>query len=238
MLWLKTSKKNFRWGFCSRRYSCICSCIPRRQTVKQPGVMNMLSYLQVPVNREVKRQEKQVLAFHGNWNTRIRVLWASRKETWTVSGTPVSPCSSTLHRSITGAPEKRKLGSLDSRAPNPHFSELLSRLLARPRRTPWKLVSSAPSRRHMLTIFSWSIKTLPPSESTPASICHGKLQCAEFKLTGQQEQQRLLITKQWVSNTAWGVSHTITENNWNLYRFLLPSKRRVRGLQLQIGSLF
>lgn len=34
----------------------------------------------------------------------------------------------------------------------PHFSELLFRLLARPSRTPWKLVLNAPSRRHTLIV--------------------------------------------------------------------------------------
>lgn len=163
MLWLKTNEKNFRWGFCSGRYSSICSCIPRGQTVKQPAVMNMLSYLWVPVNREVKRQEKQVLALHGDWNTRIRVLWASRKEIWTVSGTPVSPCSSTLHRSGATLVQQRRgnLGHWTPELQTPHFCELLFRLLARPSRTPWKLVLNAPSRRHILTVFSWSIKNTP-----------------------------------------------------------------------------
>lgn len=179
MLWLKTSKKNFRWGFCSRRYSCICSCIPRGQTVKQPGVKNMLSYLQVPVNREVKRQEEQVLAFHGNWNTRIRVLWASRKETWMCLAPQHPLAAPPCTEALLVQQRRGNWGHWTPELQIPHFSELLSRLLARLGRTPWKLVLNAPSRRHMLTIFSWSIKHPPPSESTPTSICHGKLQCAD-----------------------------------------------------------
>lgn len=175
MLWLKTSKKNFRWGFCSRRYSCICSCIPRGHTVKQPGVMNMLSYLCLPGNREVKRQEKQVLSFHGDWNSRIRMLWASSKETLIMSGTPVSPRSSTLHRSIIVQKRKGNWGHWTPELQTPHFSELLSRLLARPSRTPWKLVLNVPSRRHTLTIFSWGIKNtlhlLKGSQHRRSAVC-------------------------------------------------------------------
>lgn len=177
MLWLKTSEKNFRWGFCSRRYSC--SCIPRGQTDKQPGVMNMLSYLWVPVNRQVTRQEKQVLAFHRDLNTRIRVLWASRNKTWTVSGTSVSPCSRTLHRCLWLQQRGRNWGHWIPELQTPHFSELLSRLLARPSRTPWKLVLNAPSRRHMLTIFSRSIKnTLYFLNQPHTCICPGELHFA------------------------------------------------------------
>lgn len=44
------------------------SCVPKRQTFKQPEVMNMLSYLWVLVNRKVKKQEKQALALHEGWN--------------------------------------------------------------------------------------------------------------------------------------------------------------------------
>ena len=155
------------------------SCVPKRQAFKQPEVMTMLSYLWVLVNRKVKKQEKQVLALQGDWNVTSESgsykLPENRHELCLASWYPLAAQSGTLHGSVTGAIEKRKPGSLDSSPPNPHFNDLLFRHLARPSRIPWKWVLNATSRRHMPTIFSWSIKnTLLIYPYT--SICPWELQ--------------------------------------------------------------
>lgn len=221
------------------------SCVPKRQTFKQPEVMNMLSYLWVLVNRKVKKQEKQVLRLHRDWNVTSESGSCKplerKHELRLASWYPLTALSGTLHGSVTSAIQKRKPGPLDSSPPNPHFNELLFRHLARPSRIPWKLVLNAISRRHMPKIFNWSIKNTlhPPNpplyqylpmRTTVYSAHHPKI--TQSLLTEQQEQRRLLITNQWVPNTAWGVSDTVIEKNWNLYPFLSALKVRIRGLQL------
>lgn len=75
-----------------------------------------------------------------------------------------------------------------------------------------------------------------PSGTAVCNVQHPKSR--QFILTGQQEQQKLLITKQWVSNTARGVSHTVIENNWNLYWLLLPSKVRIEACNFKLEVYF